>query len=115
MSQETVYVRTTFGTTEVYHGKASCATDRRFPHDHVRETTPADAVEEGLRPCRNCDPPVPEGYEPDRTYTWADVKRAVNTVVDESDGYDDGFRAGMEHGARRVLIHLSPENNDDLT
>ena len=42
-------------------------------------------------------------------YTRKELLTAVNEVIVDAHGYDDGFRAGMEHGALQVLEQLTDE------
>lgn len=72
--EPTVYVNDTYSADpEVYHDRKHHATKRRFPDRYVRETTPGEAVADGLRPCKVCDPPTPDDYaEPPPGYPFPD-------------------------------------------
>lgn len=65
--EPTVYVNDNpIGKTEVYHGRRYHASNvPGWRDDYTRETTPSEAVAEGLRPCKVCDPPTPEDYAVD--------------------------------------------------
>lgn len=55
---QTVYVNDNpIGETDVYHARRGHVTTlRRWRSDYTRETTASEAVEEGLRPCKQCFP-----------------------------------------------------------
>ena len=42
-------------------------------------------------------------------YTRKELLYAVNGVIVDAHGFEDGFRAGMEHGALSVLERLTGE------
>ena len=46
-----------------YHRSTCKVVNKIDPQDLVTYTTPEDAWKAGLRPCKKCNPPVPEGAE----------------------------------------------------
>ena len=42
-------------------------------------------------------------------YSRKEILYAVNAVIVDAHGFEDGFRAGMEHGALSVLDRLTGE------